>query len=174
MNGERRFAEQEECRLRTVTLAMSDAFRLSTLLKLREATRDERRGALAEGFRAEAMLAEGIQFVEDEFGVLAAEYRIATQPGRINVDRLLECQRREALLVAQRNEYARQRELLAAEIERRRAALALADRDVKSLEKLRERHALAAAAEAARREAKQLDEFALQGAARREEAAWDV
>jgi flagellar export protein FliJ len=87
---------------------------------------------------------------------------------------LLECQRREALLVAQRNEYARQRELLAAEIERRRAALALADRDVKSLEKLRERHALAAAAEAARREAKQLDEFALQGTARREEAAWDV
>jgi flagellar protein FliJ len=156
---------------------MAHSFRLATLLKLREATRDERRGALAEAFRADAMLSESIHIVQDEFADLALEYREATRPGPVNVDRLLECQRREALLVVQRNEYARQRELLLAEIERRREALALADRDVKTLEKLRERQALSAAKEQARRDAKQLDEFAVQGASRRkatEEAVWDA
>lgn len=153
---------------------MARPFRLSTLLKLREATRDERRSALAEAFRAETKLSETIAAVDAEFAELAADYREATRPGRLNVDRLLECQRREALLVAQRNEYARQRDLILAEIERRREALALADREVKTLDKLRERQEHAEAKREARREAKQLDEFALQGAARREEATWDA
>jgi flagellar export protein FliJ len=156
---------------------MVQPFRLATLLKLREATRDERRGALAEAFRADAMLGESIQAVENEFADLALDYRDATRPGPVNVDRLLDCQRREALLVVQRNEFARQRELLLAEIERRREALSLADREVKTLEKLRERQALSAAKEQARRDAKQLDEFAVQGISRRsaaEEATWDA
>lgn len=156
---------------------MAHAFRLATLLKLREATLDERRGALAEAFRADAMLGESIQAVEKEFADLALEYREATRPGPVNVDRLLDCQRREALLVVQRKEYARQRELLLAEIERRREALALADRDVKTLEKLREKQALTAAKAQARRDAKELDEFAVQGISRRgatEEAVWDA
>ncbi|RIK78974.1 MAG: flagellar export protein FliJ [Planctomycetota bacterium] len=153
---------------------MATAFRLSTLLKLREATRDERRRALAEAFRAESMLGEALRLVGEEFAELAADYREATRPGRLNVDRLLECQRRESLLVAQRNEYARQRELLLGEIERRREALTLADREVKTLEKLRERQALAEAKRSSRRESKQLDEFALQAVARREETTWDA
>lgn len=153
---------------------MTTAFRLATLLKLREATRAERRGSLAEAFRAEAMLAESAQEVEDEFAALAEDYRAATRPGRIDVDRLLDYQRREALLIVQRREYARQRELLLAEIERRREVLAMADRDVRSLEKLRERQAAAAEAKATRTAIKQLDEFALQRSGLREEAAWDA
>ncbi len=153
---------------------MATTFRLATLLKLREATRDERRGSLAEAFRAEAMLADSAQAVEGEFAALAADYRAATRPGRIDVDRLLEYQRREALLIVQRLEYARQRDVLLAEIDRRREALSLADREVRTLETLRERKAATAAAEAARIATKQLDEFALQRSAFSEEAAWDA
>ncbi len=151
---------------------MTKTFRLATLLKLREATRDERRGALAEAFRAEAVLVENLRGVEEELSSLAGDYRQATLPGRIDVDRLLEHQRREALLIAQKNEYARQRELVLAEVERRREALAQADRDVRMLEKLREKQALADIADAARAAAKQLDEFAVQSRANREEATW--
>ncbi len=153
---------------------MTKPFRLATLLKLREATRDERRGALAEAFRAEAVLIENLRGVDEELAVLSDDYRDATRPGRIDVDRLLDHQRREALLVAQKAEYNRQRELVAAEIERRREALAQADRDVRMLEKLREKQALADSADAARASARQLDEFAIQRRANREEAAWDA
>lgn len=153
---------------------MTNTFRLATLLKLREATRDERRGALAEAFRAEEMLAESERAVEDEFAALAEDYRMATRPGRINVDLLLAHQRREALLVAQRREYARQREVLLAEIDRRRESLAAADREVRTLEKLRERQVAAAAARSARAETKQLDAFAVRRAARGEEATCDA
>jgi flagellar export protein FliJ len=151
---------------------MTKPFRLATLLKLREATRDERRGALAEAFRAEAVLAENIRGVDEELASLAGDYRQATLPGRIDVDRLLDHQRREALLAAQKSEYLRQRELVLAEVERRREALAQADRDVRMLEKLREKQALADAEDAARAAAKQLDEFAVQSRANREEATW--
>lgn len=153
---------------------MASPFRLATLLKLRIATRDERRGLLAQAFEAERVLGDRIAQVDAELAELAEEHRQATRPGRINVDRLIDHHRQEAVLRSGRTEFERQQTLLQTEIEHRRAALALADREVRTLEKLHERD-LAREAEAARRaETKLLDEFATLQASRREEAAWEV
>ena len=58
--------------------------------------------------------------------------------------------------------------LVLAEIERRQTALVEADREVKVLEKLRERQQQQHAADAMQREAKQLDEAGLRGFTRQE------
>ena len=61
-----------------------------------------------------------------------------------------------------RRSLQRQRQALAAEIDRRRQALLEADRDVRTLEKLRENQLQAHRQEEERQEGKRLDEAALQ------------
>ena len=66
--------------------------------------------------------------------------RSATDGKYLDVNRLLEAQRYELLLKAQSQELAKQAILLAAETERRRQMLVEADREVRVLELLDERH----------------------------------
>ena len=66
--------------------------------------------------------------------------RSATDGQYLDVNRLLEAQRYELLLKAQSQELAKQAMLLAAETERRRQMLVEADREVRVLELLDERH----------------------------------
>jgi flagellar protein FliJ len=80
----------------------------------------------------------------------------------LDVNRLLEAQRYELLLKSRGEELTKQSALLAAEIERRRQALVEADRDVRVLELLDERHRREDARRQLRLETKQLDETALQ------------
>ena len=115
-------------------------FRLETLQKVREATRDEHRASLAEAFRAEQMLAESRAEVAAEAESLRALQRSASAGRYLDVNRLLEAQRYELLLKARSQELAKQAILLAAETERRRQILVEADRDVRVLELLDERH----------------------------------
>ena len=122
-------------------MAKQFQFRLATFLKLRESIRDDRRKELAEAYRAETLLQEQIEQTQRELKDLQQICRRAAGPGTINVDRLLEVQRYEFLLRAQDRQLHKQRELVAAEVERRRQALVLANRDVRVLEKLRERQA---------------------------------
>jgi flagellar export protein FliJ len=140
---------------------MPRPFRLATLVKLREAARDERRASLADALSADAVLAKRIADLDGEHARLVADYRDAGQPGRIHVDRLIEFQRHDTLLRAARDEQRRQRDLLAAEIERRRQALVAADREVQVLEKLRLHHRHREVSQARRAEQKAIDEFAL-------------
>lgn len=147
-------------------------FRLATLLRLREMTRDERRSRLAEAHRAQEILHERQRELEAEVDALIREQRATVRPGPLNVDRLMQAHRHEALLRAQQQEMSRQLELLAQEIETRREALAAAEQDVKTLEKLRDKLAERQVAAEATLDGKLLDELGVARAARREEHAW--
>ena len=87
-------------------------------------------------------------------------------PGGVNIDRLVEARRYELVTTAQQRNIGQQRETVAAEIERRRQALVEADREVRVLEKLRERQAEQYRRDEEGREAKRLDEVASQQACR--------
>jgi flagellar export protein FliJ len=134
-------------------------FRLATVLKLREATRDERRGQLAEAYLAESKLRDRREVVEQELAELKALSGHAAS-GSVDVERLLAASRFEAILRAEIQLIRQHETTLAAEIEKRRQALVIADRDVRVLEKLeetqRDRHRQTEAAASM----KQLDEFA--------------
>jgi flagellar export protein FliJ len=135
-------------------------FRLATLLRLREAARDERRAELAQAYRADEIIAKEQQRLKRDLKQLETRGRRASAPGRLDVDQLLEVRRYGLLLRSQQQEAGRQRQAVEAEIERRREALVEANREVRVLEELRrkqqERHRL----EQNRQEIKNLDETA--------------
>jgi flagellar export protein FliJ len=135
-------------------------YRLETLQKVREAHRDQQRASLAEAFRAEQVLAENRAQLVAEEEALRELQRSATAGHYLDVNRLLEAQRYDLLLKAQSQQLAKQAVLLAAETERRRQALVEADREVRVLELLDERHRRAHQLEAERKETKRLDEAA--------------
>jgi flagellar FliJ protein len=145
-------------------------FHLQTLLHLRLAERDERRAELAKALRAEAVLREEEQKLIEQQADQAAMARKLKSPGAANIDALLETHRYEAVLAGQRRRLTEQIAQVQAETERRRLALVEADRQVRVLEKLRERRAAAWQRQAERKEAKQLDEQAGIGFLRRQEA----
>ncbi len=135
-------------------------FRLSTLLKIREAARDRRRSALAQAYQAEAILREKGVELSDQIAQLRRQYRQAAQPGILQVDRLVERQRYDLVLEAQQNHSQQQLRQLEEEIERRRITLVEADRDVRALETLREKKKRAHEMKEYWQEVKQLDEVA--------------
>jgi flagellar protein FliJ len=141
-------------------------FRLATLLRIREATRDERRHALAEAYRVDELLRVQVENIGRELSQLITQRRQDAGPGEVKVDRLVNSQRFELTLRHQERQLLRQRETVAAEIERRRQALIEADREVRVLEKLREKRAEEHRQEQDRREARRLDEVAQQQAMR--------
>lgn len=141
---------------------MTPKFRLATLLKLRLDERDRRRNDLAQAMEAERVLQTRLADLDHEIAAVR-ENSAATKLGPINVDDLLQSNRYELMLRAQRKGVEGQIAQVRAEIERRRQALVEADRNVRVLEKLRERQLEAAAAEESRLEAKEFDEIALIG-----------
>lgn len=144
-------------------------FRLKTLLRMREAVRDERRGELAEAYRAEEALLARMREVERDLEALKVHSRRGMAPGVLDVDALIDAQRYELLLLAQKQGLQQHQEALAAEIERRRQALVAADREVRVLEKLREVRRQEHLREEHRQDIKFLDEVA--GRARLQEGA---
>jgi flagellar protein FliJ len=135
-------------------------FRLATLQKVREARRDRERAALAEAFRAEQVLAGRRAELAAEAAELQTLQRSAVAGPLLDVNRLLEAQRYELVLKAQAMELAQKEALLAVETERRRQLLIEADRDVRVLERLDERHLGEHRRREQRLEVKQLDEAA--------------
>jgi flagellar FliJ protein len=86
------------------------------------------------------------------------------------VDSLLQTHRYELVLSTKRKQLATQIQQVQTEIERRRLVVVEADRQVRVLEKLRERQALHHRQETDRQEAKLYDEMAVIGFSRRREA----
>lgn len=113
-------------------------FRLATLLRLREAARDERRTQLGEAYHAEQKLMEHKAAVISEAEALRDGYGQAAKPGALDVDRLMNAHRHRLILEAQLKFIDEQAAKLAAEIEKRRLALVAADREVRVLENLRD------------------------------------
>jgi flagellar export protein FliJ len=136
-------------------------FKLEALQKVREAKRAQQRVSLAEAFRAEQVLAASRAEIAVEEVELRRLQRSATGGKYLDVNRLLEAQRYDLLLKARAQELAKQATLLAAETERRRLALVEADREVRIMELLDERHRREHNRERERKEIKQLDEIAM-------------
>jgi flagellar export protein FliJ len=141
-------------------------FRLATLLRLRETTRDERRAELAAAYRADQVLQRQLTRLSAELRELKAAARRAAGPGRVNVEQLVEAQRYQQTIESRQRQVNEERAALAAEIERRRQALLAAEREVRTLEKLRETRHARHRQDENRREIKQLDEVACLSALR--------
>jgi len=133
-------------------------FRLATLLRLREATRGDRRTQLAQAYRADEIIQQQQDQLQQELEKVARQNRRTSAPGPVDVDRLLEGQRYEVALRTQQSHARGQREAVAAEIERRREALVQANRGVRVLEELRQKQAQRHRQEENRLEIKQLDD----------------
>jgi flagellar FliJ protein len=146
-------------------------FRLETLLRLRMAERDQRRADLAKALRAEEVLQNELQQIETEQTQMLGVVRDRSAPGTADVDALLRTNRYQLVLKARRAQLQQQLSQVRAEIERRRQALLEADRQVRVLEKLRERQLAAHRQRQAQLEVKLLDEVAATAYARRREAA---
>lgn len=137
-------------------------FRLESLKKLREAERQQRRIELAEAFHAESLLHQHTSQLEQDIREVEQQSRIVSSPGRVHVDRILDTHRYKLMLKSQLMTLSQKEVQLQTEIERRRAALAASDRDVRVLEKLRERKQQEHRATELKHELLQLDESAAQ------------
>jgi flagellar protein FliJ len=145
-------------------------FRLETLLRLRLAERDQRRAELAKAIRAEELIRSQQRSLAQQQLQALEHARQLKSPGAADVDALLRTHRYELVLAAQQRQLAAQLAQVEAESERRRQILVEADRQVRVLEKLRERQAAAHRQNAERLQTKQLDEVAIVGYVRRKEA----
>jgi flagellar FliJ protein len=146
-------------------------FRLQTLLRLRIAERDQRRAELAKAIRAEELLREEDAKLQNQQAEAAERSRLLKSPGAADVDALMQSHRYEVVLAAQRRQLSTQLAQVQAETNRRRQVLVEADRQVRVLEKLRDRQAAAYRQEAERQAAKQFDEMAAVAYVRRQEVA---
>jgi flagellar FliJ protein len=136
-------------------------FRLETLRRLRIAHRDEQRSALADGYRAEQILADRRAELAEEQAQLRTMQREAISGRYADVNQLVEAQRYETILLADEQLLADQARRLAEEVERRRQVLVEADRAVRVLDLLDERHRQEHRRQAQRQEVKRLDEVAM-------------
>jgi flagellar FliJ protein len=142
-------------------------FRLEALLKLREASRQQRRLELAEAFRAEQILENQARQLLQDIHEVVMRSRVSAAPGHVNVDQLRDAHRYRLMLDAQRSVLRQRQEQVGAEVQKRRHTLSEADKEVRLLEKLRDRQLSEHEASELRRELMELDEVALQQWSRR-------
>lgn len=148
-------------------------FRLATLSKLRVQERDQRRIEHGQALEAERILSARQEALIAELEAMQNLLRAEANAGVVDVDKLQGIQRYRLLLQAQLAALRQQKEQVALEVERRRLALVDADRQVKTLEKLRDRQLSLHERALEEVERKEFDEAALAGFIRlqREEAA---
>jgi flagellar protein FliJ len=135
-------------------------FRLESLLNVRRNERDVLRQQYAQAVQAQQLLENQIAQVSDEIADVRTVTRSSAAPGRLNVDRLLQSHRYELLLQVRRQQMQQQLTKVKDEVERRRMALLQGDRDVKLLEKLKERQHASFLQNEMRQEQNRLDEIA--------------
>ena len=135
-------------------------FRLQTVLRLRIAQRDERRGELAKAMRAADILRGQRGQLNQEMTDNLELARQLAEPGQANIDRIVQAHRYGAILKGTLAQLVSQETQIAAEIERRRLTLTEADRQVRVLEKLSERQQEQYDRDEQRQDMKQMDEAA--------------
>ena len=145
-------------------------FRLATLLRLRLAERDERRSDLAKALRAAEILRGERSSLNAEGAANVQLLRRLSGPGGGNVDAMIQAHRYVAILKARAAQLAAQQVQIEREIERRRMILMEADRQVRVLEKLRERQAAEHHRRMDQLEARRLDEVGSLGFVRQRRA----
>jgi flagellar export protein FliJ len=135
-------------------------FRLATLMKLRKEARNLRRTELNRAQEAAATLAERRADVDSRIAQLASQVRGAVGPGTIDLEPMIQAQRYQAVLQAERHALDDQAAVVAEEVQRRHTAVVAADREVRILEKLHDRQAARHREEELKEETRQLDEAA--------------
>ncbi len=133
-------------------------FRLESLLRLAASRRDLRRQELAQALQAERILQQRIDQLQQEIDQAQKQRRSGVGP--LNLDRLLDATRHQLVLAAQKQHLEQQGEQLRQEIQRRRLLLAEADRQLRVLQRLKEKQHQRHHREQLRRQQQVLDEIA--------------
>ena len=136
------------------------SFRLKTLLQMREQRRDHHRARLAQALRDDEAIAQCQADLDRQRRELCARSRASAGPGELDMERLTEYSRHDQLLAVEREQLEAQRQQAARRIDRRRAALLAADREVRVIEKLEQRQSQRLAEQEKRYEIMTLDEVA--------------
>ena len=131
------------------------------MLTLREQDRDERRRDLAQVYEAEKLLLQRIEEFHVELRETQLHARRLASEGTVSVELLLNSRRYQTLMKSQ----------LASTQQQLAQVREEADREVKVLERLRERQQQQYNERESAREAKQLDEAALRGHLRHREVS---
>ncbi len=135
-------------------------FRLESLLSLRRGERDACRAELAAALAEQREVANRRQALAAEFERQQDWQRTVAMSGPIDLNRLRDGQSYEAALRGQSTQLGESEQLAAARVDSGREALATAEREVRVLEKLRERRRLEHDREQSRRAQRHFDETA--------------
>ena len=139
---------------------MAFKYSLAPLLKIRENVRAEKQAELNKAYEAARIVEDELERVRSEYAHSLEQGFRAAQQEQIDVNYLLNLRRHQAYLITQQEHATKQLEEIRQEIERRRIALMEADREVKVLEKLREKMKAKHLQEEALADQKQMDEIA--------------
>jgi flagellar protein FliJ len=129
-------------------------FSLQSVLDVRSSQRKQQRAELAALVHQEAYLLASEQSTAAELGTCEQQIRELSRQATILLVPLSELEQRRERLVRQHKEILLARESVAEQIERQRLVLVEADRQVRSLEKLRQRRQEEADRELRRQEAR--------------------
>ena len=136
-------------------------FRLAPLITIRDNKLKERQRKLAEAYEARKILEEHLQEIERQLDEGIAAVRELSQPGQtVNVEHLIGFRRQEMFLRANQEDLTKKMKMIDEEIEKRRAAMIEANKELKIVEKLKEKRYEKYLEEENKAETKMMDEIA--------------
>ncbi|MDR0337627.1 MAG: flagellar export protein FliJ [Planctomycetaceae bacterium] len=138
---------------------MAFRFRLEPLITIRDNILKEKQGELAKAYEARRIVEEKLQELKHELRENIALGRQRLQTGTINIEFLLGTRRHEAYLNAQIEVVQKHLLQIDEEIERRRHAVLEANKELKIVEKLKEKRYDKYQKEEKQKETKLLDEM---------------
>lgn len=136
-------------------------FRLEPLITIRDNVLKECQGELAKAYHARRILEEALHDVEKQIADGTVAARELMQAGKtVNVDYLLGLRRQEMFLRANQSDLSQKIQIVDEEIERRRASVTAANKDLKIVEKLKEKRHEKYLDDESKAETKTMDEIA--------------
>jgi flagellar FliJ protein len=136
-------------------------FRLEPLIKIRKNTLQERQAELAQAYDARNILEEYLQEIDRQLTEGTATARSLMQEGQtVNVEHLLGLRRQEMFLRANQDDLNQKIQIIDEEIEVRRAKVVEANKELKIVEKLKEKRYDKYLEEEKKAETKEMDEIA--------------
>ncbi|MDR0706171.1 MAG: flagellar export protein FliJ [Planctomycetaceae bacterium] len=140
---------------------MAFRFRLEPLITIRDNTLKEKQGELAKAYEARRIVEDKQRELEQELVENVTAGRQRLQTGTIDIEFLLGLRRHEAYLNAQIEVVRGHLRQIDEEIERRRNAVLEANKELKIIEKLKEKRYEKYQTEENRKETIRLDEIAM-------------
>jgi len=139
-------------------------FRLDPLITIRDNALKECQAELAKAYHARRIIEDALQDVEKQLAEGIAATRKLMQAGQtVNVEYLLSFRRQEMFLRANEADLKQKMEMIDEEIERRRALVVAANKELKIVEKLKEKRYEKYLEEENKAEMKIMDEIAGNG-----------